>query len=122
MLRDAKTLAAGIRLRMILIIMAAVVSSLTMHHGAMASSHVAIEQVSHHEHEANCGQDCGPPSHSMPACCGIGLCLSGLPAASQSSLAAPLHAAEGSAILDIAPRWPPNRIDRPPKDLSSVAV
>jgi hypothetical protein len=122
MVREAKTLAAGAQLRMILIVMAAVVSSLTLHHGAMASTPTAIEQVSHHDRGADCGQDCSPPSYAMPACCGMGLCLWGLPLVSQSSLSAPLQAAKGSAIAGMASRWPPNRIDRPPKHLLSVAV
>lgn len=122
MLREAKTLAAGARLRMILIVMAAVVFSLTLHHGAMASTPTAIEQVSHHDRGDDCGQDCGLRAHSIPACCGMGLCLSALPMSSQWSLAAVLVSAAGLAIFGLSPRWPPNRIDRPPKGLLSVAV
>lgn len=122
MLREAKTLAAGARLRMILIVMAAVVSSLTLHHGAMASTPLAIEQMSHHDRGADCGQDCSLRSHSIPACCGMGLGLSALPAVSQSSLSAVRKSAAGLAIFGMSSRWPPNRIDRPPKNRLRVAV
>jgi hypothetical protein len=122
MLREAKSLGFGSRLRMILVIMAAVISSLTLHHSAMASTHSITEQLSHHERGADCGWECSPPPHSMPACCGMGLCLSGLATAAQSSFASPRLSAKASAIFGMSLRWPLNRIDRPPKGPLSVAV
>lgn len=111
MLRKAKLLAAGVRPFVIFAIMAAVVSTLSLHHGAMAAPPTVIEAVTHHD----CGKDCGLAMQPMPACCGVGLCLSGLPSAFQQSLAAPLQSAKGYQMSGMAPCWPLNRIERPPK-------
>jgi hypothetical protein len=107
------------RMRMILMVMVAVVASMTLHHGAMAAAPAAHDHAQLHvEHEveyAACTPDCSVPSHSVPACCGMGLCLSGLPVPPQAEQYPPRPNATGVLDCGLLPRSFVGRIDRPPK-------
>jgi hypothetical protein len=107
------------QMRMILMVMVAVVASMTLHHGAMAAAPAAHDHAQLHvEHEvedAACTQDCSVPSHSIPACCGMGLCLSGLPVTPQAEQYPPQRNATGVLDCGLLPRSFVGRIDRPPK-------
>ncbi len=94
-------------------------ASMTLHHGANGScsrcAHHAPLHVEHEVEDAACTQECSVPSHSIPACCGMGLCLSGLPVTPQAEQYPPRRNATG--VLDAAcfHRSFVGRIDRPPK-------
>lgn len=119
MVRNRTLLAWRRRVQLMLMVMVAVAASMSLHHGAMASGptlshdHSAAE----HHHSDDCEGDCGSTVHSMPICCGMGLCLTGLPSSPQAEL----HLATASSpVADLAStdrRWPITRIDRPPKEL-----
>lgn len=102
---------------MILAILVAVVSSMSLHHGAMARSsgvEHAMSEVNDHP-DVKCEGHCDSDPHSMPVCCGMGLCLSGMPVAPITSLPVTrsMDLVPGSA--EARPRWTTRRIDRPPK-------
>ena len=114
------------RVRVILLVMVAVVASMTLHHGAMASAPTAHGHVELHLdyrlEDAGCTVHCGTRPHSMPACCGIGLCLSELPVAPQSELLAQPRSAACFLHRGLIPKSILSRIDRPPKTFARVAV
>lgn len=107
------------RVRVILLVMVAVVASMTLHHGAMASAPTAQNhaeaRIAHPVEDAGCTVDCGTRPHSMPACCGIGLCLSGLPVAPSSELLAARKSVARVFHRGLIPKSLKSRIDRPPK-------
>lgn len=112
-------------LRLILAIMVTVVLSMTMHHGATAwdmdhAGHHPVGQ-SHHVSDQPCEGDCAGDSHGMPTCCGMGLCLSGLPVPPQASLLAELGTPAVTWGQGLEPRPVVFRIDRPPKFLDRAA-
>ena len=105
-------------LRLVLAVMVAVVASMTLHHGAMAQGSDldghAVASMSQHGPDA-CVADCTPADHSMPVCCAMGLCLSGMPVDFADILT---KASDLSIFAQLAPAGPfkmLNRIDRPPK-------
>jgi hypothetical protein len=105
--------------------MVTVVVSMTMHHGAMASEmdhagHHPVGQA-HHVSDQPCAGDCAGDSHGMPTCCGMGLCLSGLPVPPQAGLAVKLGASTSPFGRVLEPRAVVFRIDRPPKFLDRAA-
>ena len=111
--------------RLILAIMVTVVVSMTMHHGAMAldtyhAGHPIAGQA-HHVSDRPCEGDCAGDSHGMPTCCGMGLCLSGLPVPPQASLLAELGTPAVTWGEGLEPRAIVFRIDRPPKFLDQTA-
>ena len=114
------------RMRVIFVVMVAVVISMTLHHGAMASAPTAHDHVEAHLdqgwEDARCTGDCGTRPHSMPACCGIGLCLSELPVAPQSELLAEPKSVARAFQRGLLPKSVVNRIDRPPKNSVRAAV
>ncbi|SMQ67735.1 hypothetical protein SAMN06295905_1569 [Devosia lucknowensis] len=119
MVRSSTLLALRMRVRLVLMVMVAVAASMTLHHGAMASGPVlSTSHASHeHHHGDDCHGDCSGGVHSMPMCCGMGLCLSGLPVSPQASLRmAPVSVKVPEPDMT-DPRWPIDRIDRPPKPL-----
>ena len=107
-------------MRSILMVMVTVVASMTLHHGAMAAGPAAHGHAqSHIEHEVDgdlCTQECPASSHSIPACCGMGLCLSGLPVNMREEQYLPRRNAQ--EVLDWGlQRWSLiERLDRPPKN------
>lgn len=111
------------RIRLILAVLVAVVASMTMHHGAMARSnglsHAAA--AAHHHASHACIGSCEPERHSMPVCCGMGLCLSGMPAAPITTLPPLRPAIMVVGLSATKPQWPLVRIDRPPKDFLQTA-
>ena len=108
---------AGIRLLMAVLV--AVVASMTMHHGAMARTVTSAHDVAatHHHSGQQCAGTCDSERHSMPVCCGMGLCLSGMPVAPNATLPAWQPAILEPNLYTIRPHWPVERIDRPPKDV-----
>lgn len=126
MIRNPSLTAFRMRLHVILVVMVAVVASMTLHHGAMASAPTAHDHVASHldqrSEDAGCTGDCGTRSHSMPACCGIGLCLSGLPVTPQSKLLVEPESAAGFLDRGLIPKSVVSRIDRPPKNSLRAAV
>lgn len=106
------------RIRVVLLILVAVVVSMTLHHGAMARSISTphTHATSHHNTGDECAGTCVPERHSMPVCCGMGLCLSGLPAAPLAVLMIEAPAARFPILSADRARWATVRIDRPPKD------
>jgi hypothetical protein len=113
----------GIRIRLLLAVMVAVLASLTLHHGAMARGgefeRQAITSSSHHAGGA-CIADCRSDDHSMPVCCGMGLCLSSMPVDPGDMLPVMLGADAHAYVLVPTPEWLLQRIDRPPKDFREV--
>lgn len=126
MVLSATVIPARTRLRTILIVMVAVIASMTMHHGAMATSPPphdhSIAHLSLHAGESACLVECDGQSHSMPICCGMGLCLSGLPVEPQPGHLAPSLDSPGSYSCNLSPRHRSSRIDRPPKNSVRAAV
>lgn len=105
-------------MRIILMVMVAVVASMTLHHGAMATAPVAHDHHLHADHQvegAACTQDCSVPSHSIPACCGMGLCLSGVPVILQIEQFPLQRNATSTLDCSLRPQSMGGRIDRPPK-------
>jgi len=100
------------RARLIVAIMVAVLASMSLHHGAMASGPAAAHH--HIDASGNCGESCSEP-HDVIACCAMGLCLSGLPAAPRDGMLSATSSADHEMRADLAPRWMGKRIDRPPK-------
>ena len=116
MVRNSTSIAWHRRVRLVLFAMVAVAASMTLHHGAMASGPKLAHThgVAAH-HGADCHHDCEGAVHSMPICCGIGLCLTGLPVKPENHLRiAPISSAIAGPLA-IDTRWPIDRIDRPPK-------
>lgn len=102
--------------RLVLVIMLAVVASMTIHHGAMASVIDTPQlQHAHHENHGTCAGDCEPRTHSMPVCCAMGLCLSALVGNDYSEPFAVRHDDVGGLVASVMPRQTSERIDRPPK-------
>lgn len=125
MVRNASATAFRMRIRVILIVMMAVVASMTLHHGAMASApeaHDHVEAHIHHPSDSDCTGVCGTHPHSMPTCCGIGLCLTGLPAEPQSWRSAEPQPAKRLFHRDLIPNSIASRIDRPPKSSGRAVV
>lgn len=126
MVRNASIITVRKWLRTILIMMVAVIASMSLHHGAMAASPAAHDHSAAHLDlpvgEADCLVDCDARSHSMPACCGMGLCLSGLPVGPQSARFAPALVSDSSYHRNLSPRSWWSRIDRPPKNSVRAAV
>lgn len=115
--------AAKTRIRLIVAILVAVVSSMTLHHGAMARSDgMPIAPVgAHHQIDSSCTDGCGTDRHSMPVCCGMGLCLSGMPVAPIATLPVERTSDIFSEPTEFRPCWVFVRIDRPPKAFLEVA-
>ena len=106
------------RIRVATTIMVAALAIMTMGHGAMAHApagvtHTAQENADHRE--SACSENCFAHSHSMPVCCGMSLCLGALPLAPHFTVPIEFGSAVAADIIDIAPLWRFNRIDRPPK-------
>ena len=125
MFRHSPVQALRCNVRLMLAVLVTVVVSMTMHHGAMAldmdhaGHHIAV--AGHHVSEQPCLDDCARDSHGMPTCCGIGLCLSGLPVPPQASLLAELGTPAVTWGQGLEPRAAVFRIDRPPKFLDRAA-
>jgi hypothetical protein len=113
----------GTRIRLVLAVMVAVVASLTLHHGAMARGsdfeRHEITSSSHHGGYA-CVADCTSDHHSMPVCCGMGLCLSGIPVSPGDLLPAMSGAIALANLTAPGPFRMFDRIDRPPKDFKEA--
>ncbi len=107
---------AKVHLRVVLLAMLAVVASMTLHHGAMAGS-LPLEAAHHHlgESSPHCHGDECEKGHAMPACCGMGLCLSALPVGPGASVLRLERQAPLALGIPIAVRWAHLGIDRPPK-------
>lgn len=104
--------------RLILTIMVAVVVSLTLHHGAMASMAMTHGHVEHHHQSGQpCDVGCQPSSHSMPVCCAMGLCVSGITGAPMNSLFPKATTDQVGLLTSFVSRWVAHRIDRPPKEM-----
>lgn len=105
-------------IQLVLAVMLAVVASMTLHHGAMAKSseldrhHIGF--TSHHG-DNSCTANCTPADHSMPVCCGVGLCLSGMPVDPANLLPEVSDTSFFGRVAAAAPFWMHERIDRPPK-------
>ncbi|QQR40079.1 hypothetical protein [Devosia rhizoryzae] len=124
MLRHEYVSASKAGMRAMMAIMFAVVLSMTLHHGTMA---VAAEQPTGHAYSMaghhgaeECVGVCGD-AHELLVCCGMGLCLSGLPAAPHTTVPIELQANYASEPRTIEPRRSTDRIDRPPKSLDRAA-
>ncbi|MAN44763.1 MAG: hypothetical protein CMF04_00955 [Hyphomonas sp.] len=119
MTRSKASAKFGTRIRLVLAVMVAVVASMTLHHGAMAQGSALdrhqIASTSHHGDHA-CVADCTPADHSMPVCCGMGLCLSGMPVDPADLLPEVSDTSVFAQVATAAPIWMYDRIDRPPKD------
>lgn len=111
------------RIRLIAMVIAAVVVSMTMHHGAMASSFTLGTTTGHHHSEnGDCEGPCLSDAHGAVACCGMGLCLSALPIAPMASMPAYAATDHGIVVRGLIPRQAWGRIDRPPKLLEQSLV
>jgi hypothetical protein len=114
----SKASALGTKIQLVLAVMLAVVASMTLHHGAMAEGseldrhHIGL--TSHHG-DHSCTADCTPADHSMPVCCGLGLCLSGMPVDPSDLLPEVSDTSLFGRVAPAAPFWMYERIDRPPK-------
>ena len=119
MTRSKISAKVGKRIRLVLAVMVAVLASLTLHHGAMARGgdleRHAITSSSHHGGNA-CVADCTSDQHSMPVCCGMGLCLSSMPVDPGDMLPEMLGANAIAHLTAPGPFWMFDRLDRPPKD------
>lgn len=111
------------RIRLVLAVMVAVVASMTLHHGAMAQGYELgrhqIASTSNHGDHA-CFADCTPTHHSMPVCCGMGLCLSGMPVDPAELLLELSNTARFAKLTTASPLEMRSRIDRPPKNFPKV--
>lgn len=103
---------------MIIAVVLAVVSTMTLHHSAMASQLA----VAHHQHQTqtHTNDDCGvlaceQQHHTLPECCGMGLCLAALPgpAAATSPTWSQLPRHPVATHVDVS--WPVVRLYRPPR-------
>ena len=107
-------------MRSILMVMVTVVASMALHHGAMAAAPAAHGHAqSHIDHQAEgdpCAQECRVSSHSIPACCGMGLCLSGLPVGLHAERYLTRRNAADFLDPGLQPQSTMRRIDRPPKN------
>lgn len=115
MVRMLSLLSVRMRTRLVLMMLVMVVASMTFHHGTMAVSamdHQGAAVAVHHHGEGDTHER---PGHSMPACCGIGLCLSGIPISLATVLMISIALPETMALVDVGPHWPHDRIYRPPK-------
>ncbi|KKC34494.1 hypothetical protein WH91_02495 [Devosia psychrophila] len=121
----ARTTVIDRRIRVVLVVMLAVVASMTMHHGAMASDAgrhgYSSADLQHRVSDTDCDGDCTGEAHELLACCGTGMCMSGLPIAQQAAVRPVPKAPIIPNHVGIDPRWTYSRIDRPPKpELVSV--
>lgn len=108
---------------MILAVLVAVVSSMSLHHGAMARTsgvEHAVSDVNHHA-DVECEAHCDSDPHSMPVCCGMGLCLGGMPAAPSATLPVLRTVDRLADVTEPAPHRVIVRIDRPPKGFRTDA-
>jgi hypothetical protein len=126
MVRTASATTGRARLLAIVIVMAAVTISLTLHHGVMANSPAehdhSIAHLLQPAGEPVCLVNCHDRSHSMPVCCGMGLCQSGLPVGPQPVHAPPSLGSTDFYYCALSPRHSSSRIDRPPKNPVRDAV
>lgn len=106
------------RLRIVIAVVLAVISAMTLHHSAMASQ-LAVAQHQHQDHvdhDGDCGVlACEQQHHTLPECCGVGLCLAALPGPAATTPPNwnrfPHHPV--AAHVDV--NWPVFRLDRPPR-------
>tara|TARA_R110002124_G_scaffold252463_5_gene417844 strand:+ start:2956 stop:3393 length:438 start_codon:yes stop_codon:yes gene_type:complete len=113
----------GTRIRLVLAVMVAVVASMTLHHGAMAQgSELGRHQIASTSNHGDlaCFADCTPTDHSMPVCCGMGLCLSGMPIDPAELLPELSNTARFAKLTTARPLEMRSRIDRPPKNFPKV--
>jgi hypothetical protein len=113
----------GTRIRLVFAVMVAVVASMTLHHGAMAQgSELDRHQVASTSHDGGhaCFADCTPTDHSLPVCCGMGLCLSGMPVDPADLLQELSNTARFAQLTTAGPLKMRSRIDRPPKIFPKV--
>lgn len=111
------------RIRVTAMVIVAVVVSMTMHHGAMASSPaLGTTMAHHHSDHGDCEGACLSDAHGVVACCGMGLCLSALPVAAIASMPAYAATDHGIGLLGVIPRQAWGRIDRPPKFLEQNLI
>ena len=100
MLPNSKVFDFRLSVRLMLAVMVAVIASMTLHHGAMAhvpTDHGHVGTIDYRAQDTDCKSGCATHAHLFSACCGMGLCLSGLPAAPQSSVPAVTDAPSGRA-------------------------
>jgi hypothetical protein len=126
MARNSVSATAYARIWLVLAIAALIVSSLTRHHGAMARDFSfetpGIIASSHHAADARSADRCTSDRHSIPVCCGMGLCLSGIPPKTDDVLSK-LSNADALAHLPCPePFRMFDRIDRPPKDFPKAGT
>ena len=121
----ARTTVIDRRIRVVIVVMLAVVASMTMHHGAMASDAghhgYSSADLQHRVSDTDCYVDCTGEAHELLACCCTGMCMSGLPVAPQAAVLPAPKTPLLSTYAGIDPRSTYARIDRPPKpELVSV--
>jgi hypothetical protein len=108
------------RMRMTVMLMVAVVASMTLHQSAMAAAPAAHDHAQlgiEHEVEGDaCTRDCRVSPHSTPACCGMALCLSGLPVTPQAEQYPSRRNAPDFLNCGLRAQSFAGRIDRPPKN------
>lgn len=103
---------------MIIAVVLAVVSVMTLHHSAMASQLA----VAHHQHQDHVrpDQDCGRLAceqhhHTLPECCGMGLCLAALPGPAAATPPTWNRSPRHPVATHVNVSWPIARLDRPPR-------
>lgn len=109
----------GWRLPLMIVIMLAVLASLTLHHGAMASQPAAghhVQQNHVHSGDACVSPPCGQQHHTLPECCGLGLCLAALPVPAVAETPGRSGGSHQLMPLHVDVRWPIHRLDRPPRN------
>ncbi len=106
------------RMRLIIAVMLAVVSSMTLHHSAMASQF----SVAHHQHQDQVHHDndcgalaCEQQHHTLPECCGMGLCLAALPGPAATTPPDWNRSPHHPLATHVDVNWPIERLDRPPR-------
>lgn len=119
MIRSKVSAKVGVKIQLVLAVMVAVVASLTLHHSAMAVGtdfeRYEITSSSHHAGDT-CAADCTSDYHTIPVCCGMGLCLSGTPVNPGDLLPAMEGAMVFADVTTPGPFRVFERLDRPPKD------
>ncbi len=116
LMRDRINSKRWLQVRLVLAMLIAVVASLTFHHGTMASQVTppTAHHGSHGHHQQTdlVGLD---DHHALPACCGVGLCLSALPVTYTANALFEPSSTPAPIKLQVATSWPRDRIDRPPR-------
>ena len=119
MARNIAIIELSKRMRLIVVVMLAVVASMTMHHGAMASDAghhgYSPADLQHRVSDTDCDGDCTGGAHELLACCGMGLCMSVLPVAPEAAVSPTPQTPMLPNYAGIDPRPTYARIDRPPK-------